>query len=536
MNPILANAGVVFTFFAALFFAGRRLMRYLHIYQQDEYDTSRFLPWLWRVKAFDRRASLFLFLLVPVLIVGIVPYGSRFLAGLVFLGLALMEPDPRRQAKKPLVLTQRARRILSIALAGVAAVAAPLAFHGSIVNWILFVQLLPLFLCAANLALRPMEQKVQRRFLDEARARLAEINPKIIGVTGSFGKTSVKHILGHILDMNVRTYFAPGSINTVMGISRMIREQMPRDTEMFISEMGAYGIGSIARLCDLTPPDAGIITALGEAHYERFKSLDAVARAKFELAEAVLAKPEGKVTLHESVLAQPYAAAFVAQNRDRFIVCGVGEQADCRIAKAEQTPSGLALTLVWQGQSYDIAAPIYGLQHAENIAMSFAAACALGLAPARLVTALASLPQIKHRLEVKREGNGVTLIDDAYNSNPKGFAAALDLLPVLREGQGRRVLMTPGLVEMGARHDEVHAALGAKAAEAADLVFVIKPDRIPTFVDAFSKAAGGQARERLHLCAAMSEALAWISTQARSGDVILIENDLPDVYERTLKL
>lgn len=533
---MIAYSGIAFTFAAALFFVVRRLMRYLHIYQQDEYDTRRFLPWLVRARAFDRRASLTLLALIPVLIVGIVPYGNSFLCGLAFLVLGWFEADPRKEAKKPLVLTQRARRILTLALLFAGAAALMQTLSGSVLYWIVFVQALPLALCAANLALSPFEKKVQRRFMDEARARLAQVNPQIIGITGSFGKTSVKHILGHVLDMDRPTTFTPGSINTLMGISRVIREQMPAQTSSFIVEMGAYGIGSIARLCDLTPPSIGIITALGEAHYERFKSLDAVARAKFELAEAVLSKPEGQVVIHESVLAQPYARDFVAARRNRFLICGAGEGADCRLVKVAQTAQGLALELAWDGQTYPLLVPIYGLQHAGNIALAFAAALLAGVVPARAAAALASTPQIKHRLEVKREANGAILIDDAYNSNPQGFAAALDLLSVLQGQGGRRILITPGLVEMGTHHDEVHAALGARAAAAADLVFVVKPERITAFSEAFRKEAGATAEDRLHLCAAMSEALAWLPANLRAGDVVLIENDLPDVYERTLKL
>src|SRR5206468_4274303 len=120
-----------------------------------------------------------------------------------------------------------------------------------------------------------------------AHSKLQRLNPVVIGVTGSYGKTSVKHILGHVLETAGPTLITPGSVNTAMGIARVIRERLAPHHRYFVVEMGAYGIGSISRLCALTPPKIGIISAIGKAHYERFRSLEAVARAKFELAEAV---------------------------------------------------------------------------------------------------------------------------------------------------------------------------------------------------------------------------------------------------------
>src|SRR5206468_12245453 len=119
-----------------------------------------------------------------------------------------------------------------------------------------------------------------------AHSKLQRLNPVVIGVTGSYGKTSVKHILGHVLETAGPTLITPGSVNTAMGIARVIRERLQPHHRYLVVEMGAYGIGSIRRLCALTPPRLGIISAIGKAHYERFKSLDAVAQAKFELAEA----------------------------------------------------------------------------------------------------------------------------------------------------------------------------------------------------------------------------------------------------------
>ncbi len=449
----------------------------------------------------------------------------------VFGVFALFEADPRREAKKKLVITQRARRIFALSLFLNVLSGGVLLFYPFALLAILAVQLIPFLLVISNILLFPVEERIQRKIMHEARTRLAKINPHIIGITGSFGKTSVKHILGHILGMNAPTLFTPGSVNTLMGISRIIREELASDCRYFIVEMGAYGEGSIQKLCALTPPQTGIITAIGEAHYERFKTLETVARAKFELAAAVLKHTAGCVIVHENVLAEPYAADFVHKQRTHFVICGQGVETNLRIEDVVQTNTGLTLRAHLNGADYSLAAPLFGMHHAGNIALAFATAVTLGIAPERAVAALRSVPQIQHRLEVKLQPNGSLYIDDAYNSNPAGFAAAVELMTTLAGGKKRRVLVTPGLVELGDRHDAVHEMLGATAAKNTDVVLAVKPERIQAFVNGFAAA---KSRGVLYPAANLAEAQKWLTENSNADDIVLIENDLPDVHERKL--
>jgi UDP-N-acetylmuramoyl-tripeptide--D-alanyl-D-alanine ligase len=516
------------------FFAHRRLRRYLHFYQQDEYDSRRFALWMRDSFAIDKKVSLGL---LAVALIGaalqIAPWAFAGWAGVVLFFATSFEPDPRKAGKKPLVMTKRASSIFWLALSATLVIAAVAAWLLGPWGWIVAVQAIPFCLMLANAALAPFEAKTQKFFWDDAHQRLAQVAPKVIGVTGSFGKTSVKHMLGHVLGLNARTYFAPGSINTPMGIARTIREAMPSDCQFFVVEMGAYGPGSIARLCRLAPPDVGLITAIGEAHYERFKSLETVAKAKFELAEAVLQKPNGQMIVHASVLAIPYAQEFVAANRARFVVVGEGADADAVIKSWSSEPRGLVLTVAWKGHDYRLETAVHGAQHVGNLAVAFAAAATLGVAPERISAAMRSTPQIKHRLEVKRTDGAATYIDDAYNSNPIGFAAALDLLKRLGQDGGRRILVTPGMVELGEKHDEMHRTLGAQAAQAADFSIVVKPDRIPTFVEGYLTKKPADALMKVD---SFAEASAWLQANTKAKDVVLLENDLPDLYERKLVL
>jgi UDP-N-acetylmuramoyl-tripeptide--D-alanyl-D-alanine ligase len=372
---------------------------------------------------------------------------------------------------------------------------------------------------------------VQRRYWAEAHDKLGRLRPTVIGITGSYGKTSVKHILGHILESAGPTLITPGSVNTAMGIARIVRERLAPHHRYFVVEMGAYGIGSIRRLCALTPPDLGIITAIGKAHYERFKSLEGVATAKFEMAEAALHKG-GKTIVASDTLGFPASSQFAVAHPEAIV--GVGDEAECAftITRLAQDTDGVVVSLRWQGVEYELRAPLYGLHQGRNVALAFAAGCILGMAPEDVIASLRSVPQIAHRLEVKRQG-GAVLIDDAYNSNPVGFASALGLLDVLRQPGGRRILVTPGMVELGAEHDAEHTRIGRLAGTHVDVLLAVAPHRVAALTQAFRQAAP---QAELVSCNTFADAQAWLDRNLAPQDAVLIENDLPDLYERPLRL
>ncbi len=527
--------GLVVLAFAA--FTARRLLSYLHIFQQEEYDGPRFLRWMAKTGSIDRRVT------VALLILGLAaiwpPFGEHTLlyvriAALAVLVLAAaVERDPRKTAKKKLVMTARARRIYGLALVLALVIGAAGIVLLPVIGWIVPVQLVPLTLVAINLSLSPFERRVQKRYWREAHDKIGALRPTVIGVTGSYGKTSLKHILGHILQMAAPTLITPGSVNTPMGVARIVRENLGTQHRYFVVEMGAYGPGSIARLCDLAPPAFGAITAIGKAHYERYKSLDTVAETKFELAEAV-ARNGGKTVTWNKTLAFPAAKAFAAAHPQNLVVCGSDD--GVLVMKAVRSSAqGVAVDIVWQGNPFTLSAPLYGAHHGENIALAFAVACTLGLPPEDVQLALRTTPQITHRLEVKPQADGSVLIDDAYNSNPEGFAAALETLDLLRKPGGRRILVTPGMVELGAAHDEEHARIGTLAAQKADLLLAVAPARIRPLVTAFVTAGAADGKKTV-MCSTFAAAQEWLQANANGNDVILLENDLPDLFERKMSL
>ncbi|MFP4097431.1 MAG: Mur ligase family protein [Alphaproteobacteria bacterium] len=537
------------TLVAFLAFSGRRLMRYLHILQQDDYDNNRLLNWIVRYKVIDKRITVILLILAAIVFFAPVPsVGVNIALFLIFVIAFYTESDPRKAAKKAFVLTARARRILVAAMIYTLLSGLAVFYMEQPLFWVVPVQLLPFILISGNLTLDPYETLLQRKFYNEAREKLTALNPTVVAITGSYGKTSIKHILGHILKNNAPTIVTPGSVNTLMGITRIIREKLEPNHRYFIVEMGAYGPGSIAALCRLTPPHYGIISAIGHAHYERFKSLETVAHAKYELAEAVI-ENRGTVIVHEKTLRFKHTQEMRHQNMHHFLACGEPPQDnrsnnsqdysyltddDLNILSVEQTPKGLCVRLKWKEESYTLRAPLYGIHHGHNIALAFACAMTLGMDAKDIKTALASTPQITHRLEVKQQVDGSIIIDNAYNSNPPGFRSALHVMRILADDRnGRAVLVTPGIVELGNQHDEVHRTLGALAAQVCDVVIVVSPSRIPTFIEGFKNAGSGKTLQQFET---FSGAEKWLLKNKRPSDVILLENDLPDLYERVLRI
>ncbi|GHF15814.1 Mur ligase [Kordiimonas sediminis] len=555
-----------------VWFLLERALTYMMFFQQEEYDGKRFLMWLRDKRAFDTRASLWFILaaLVATLtqIEGMSPYAVGSLP-LLLLGIGhgiYMSRKGRSHSKKPLVVTTRVKRILTVFVAlgfglialgltvtslapigtnyGVSIDVNSIDFIATDYDWrlslialwlLVMTQAVPYVLVLSNKILEPAEERVKAKFRQEAVDKLASLNPYIIGITGSFGKTSTKHILSHILDAAAPTLATPGSVNTDMGITRVIREQLKPDHKYFIVEMGAYGPGSITRLCRLAPPDLGVITAVGAAHYERFKTLETVARAKFEMAEHAFAR-NGKTVISKDAIP---ADLLNTQCHDRpgpYI--SVGASGDVAIRDITMDKDGIHITIETDGETETLVAPLYGTHQAGNIAIAAATAREIGLPWSAIKGALRSVPQIRYRLEVTKTPGQPTIINDAYNSNPVGFKAALEVLSVLKEEGGRRILVTPGMVELGDRHSSDHYDVGKFAARHADIAVVVTPDRIPSFIEGIKDGDAEKAEQPVMVLTfdKQEDAEAWVRENARKGDAILFENNLPDLYEATLKL
>src|SRR4051812_21471482 len=509
--------------------AWRRLLAYLRYFQQEGYEHLRFLKWA-SVRSLTDPAfwvsivSAFLFQLDPLLAVVL------FTVGAIVLGI--VQPDPRRSGKIPLRLTWRARRVLTIAtiVAVAAFVFATRLYMDAEVRAPLIAAsfvfaLLPLALIVANAVLAPYENQTQRSFYSEAVTQLARVHPFVIGITGSYGKSSSKAMLAHILQFHGPTLAASGSINTVMGVTRHIREDLVPGHRFMVVEMGAYAVGSIKRLCALTPPSAGLITAVGDMHLDRFGSTEAIFEAKSELAKAL---PPGGILVCNAD--SPNALRIARQStHSRVLLYGEHHPGglDTRLEKVRFTKQGTHFVLQTADRAYTCFTPLLGRPIVLNLAGAFTLATAVGVDPEVAVASFRTLKPVSNRLEVVEDA-GVTWIRDAYNSNQYGFRAALEVAADLPAA--RRFLVTPGVIELGPEQHSVNRALSREAAMVCDGTVVVSETNRVAFAEGHRDA---EREDRLVPVSNRTEAFRWLHEHLHDGDVVILENDLPDLYERS---
>lgn len=501
----------------------------LHMFQQSGYRPVRYARRI-SAKPADLLPYLALILLsgigrwmydTPWRYLGVAVFGI----GAVIAGVA-KEP---KQAKKPLVWTARAKRlfvtsaILLVATAVLCAVLMPRYFeepwNGKVFCIVGCVSaLMPIVLCIACAINAPMEHRINQGYINDAKRILAGMpNLTVVGVTGSYGKTSVKNYLAALLGAKYMTLATPESYNTTLGAVRTIREYLKPTHEVFICEMGARQVGDIREICELVHPRHGIITAVGEQHLETFGSRENIRKTKYELADAIPA--DGKLFVNgdsDGIAAEPpkhaHSTYGLEKERDfRGEVLSVSRKGtEFRVT----TPSGESATFV---------TPLIGAHNVQNLVGAIACAYSLGVPLEDMRRPLMRMKAVEHRMQLIERGP-VTIIDDAYNSNPAGAHAALETLGLF---DIKRVLVTPGMVELGAREAELNREFGADAAAHCDAVALVGEAQTRPIYEGLVGA--GFDKENIFVADTLQDAMKWVYSLG-GEKVILLENDLPDNY------
>lgn len=506
-----------------------RLMAYLRYFQQEGYEAVRFAKWT-NLRSLGDPG--FWLAALAVLLQPRSDWGAIALFAIGAIVLARVQPDPRTTGKIRLKMTWRATRVLLVAvvLASILWVAAPMVYPAADVRAWLFASmvvlaLLPLVLIASNALLAPYEQHTRNSYEREAVERIKDVRPFIVGITGSYGKSSSKAMLAHLLQFKAPTLAATGSINTLMGITRHIREELVHGTAFMVVEMGAFKTGSIRRLCQLTPPSAALITAVGDMHLERFGSLDEIVKAKSELAQSL---PDGGLLVVNADSPGALRIAKASAPRCRVLLYGETstEDLETRLEGVSFSKNGTTFVLRTRQRTYECFTPLLGRPIVLNLAGVFTLSVAAGLDPEIAVSAMRTLKPVSNRLEVVEE-RGVTWIRDAYNSNQFGFRAALEVAAALPVA--RRILATPGVIELGPQQFDVNRTLSKEAAAVCDTTLIVTGTNKEAFV-AGHRDAGREGA--LVPVPSRREAFRWLRESVKDGDAVILENDLPDLYER----
>jgi UDP-N-acetylmuramoyl-tripeptide--D-alanyl-D-alanine ligase len=375
--------------------------------------------------------------------------------------------------------------------------------------------LVPITVDAALLVATPLEEQLLGRFVRQATDKLTQIAPTIVAITGSYGKTSTKVVLAHIVNGTKSVSASPASFNNRAGLARAVNEGLSPGTDVFVAEMGTYGPGEIAALCKWCPPTVSIITAIGPVHLERFGSLDVTLAAKSEILETA-----STVVLNEDDERLAALADRLTAQGAKRVMRASAMRVDADVAVLADDDGGRVYengSLVGRVAQLPTAA--------SNVACAIAAARALGVPAKDIVKRLDSAPTAAHRLESAVAASGAVVLDDTFNSNPAGARRALDALAAAGGANGRKVVITPGMVELGPVQDEENEAFAAAAGKVASIVGIVGKTNAAALVRGAQQTDAEVKRFRTR-----DKAVAWVRSNLNAGDAVLYENDLPDVY------
>lgn len=521
---------------AAMVFASARLV---HMLQLEGYKNKNLRHWcVDNAKVFKRPAVVSLLGVLLMLAVNLVLPSVSLYAFILFAVVYMLliadyvKKSRLEKAKKPLVYTSRVKRLFAfISLFYLITAAAFLLLDLYLVDASVFAHL-PFFVLfaligvgvmGANIMAAPLEKIVQRWYFNDAKRKLAERSDIIrVGITGSYGKTSCKFILGTILSEKYNVLIPPSSFNTPMGLTRVIREQMKPCHEVFIAEMGARNVGDIKELCDLVYPKLGLITSVGPQHLETFGSVDAIAKTKYELIESL---PEDGCAFFpgdNEICRSLYDKTIIEK---KLYSVEYNGESDIRAENIKTGSFGSRFELVLNGERVTCETKLLGRHNISNIAGCACVASQLGLSAAQIRLGIRRLQPIEHRLQMLPSSNGIAVIDDAFNSNPSGVRAAME---VLKGFEGRKVVVTPGMVELGDQEEKENHAFGLIMAEVADTVMLIGPKHTKPIYEGLLD--GGFSEKNILVFRSLDEAAKVLWTQVSPGDVVIFENDLPDNY------
>jgi len=495
VNPYL----LISTLLTAAYFI-YKLPHDLHMLQQNSYRNDRYMRWLNddQNRIIQKSDIMYLIGLVPALLPSFFPGLTHWVKGPLFvLGLPFMA--------------------LSVYMFFVSITYQPAKIK--------LVTYSSLFVLLANAVNAPVEGHIRNKFIQSAKDRLTQRPDRVlVGITGSYGKTSVKHILTELTSRRFNVLMTPGSFNTTLGVVRTINEQLNSTHDLFIVEMGAKEVGDIQEICDIVPVDYGIITSIGPQHLETFGSIENVASTKGELFRGV--KPGGVIALN---LGDPLIAGLPRRSDVRYLTYGAAG-ADCVVSDVEITGAGTTFTLTAntrKGQLVEtFSTQLLGAHNIDNMLGAIAIALDLGVSAKEIQRALKDMKPVQHRLSSYKAGGGWLVLDDAFNSNPTGASNALEVLKAMKGG--KKLIMTPGMIELGDEQERLNGLFGEKIAQVCDEVILVGPKRTVPIAEGIRRQ--GFPEDRLHIVKNLKEGFELVQQLARPEDVLLIENDLPDSY------
>lgn len=505
-----------------------------HMLQQNYYDDdNRYFKWIlinFKKVIFDTDI---LFVLIPLLLFFNLKLQRALFATLYAVIFVLYSNKMHRfKTKLPLAMTSRIKRLLfTMFLLYFIFIIPFVVFYNDndIVYYYFFMAFMTYInyfvVKAANFINKPIEKFVYLGFKNKAMKKLKSMNIPVVGITGSYGKTSSKNIVNDILNVKFNSFATPKSFNTPYGLIRSINMYLDKFNDVFIAEMGAFKRGEIKQNCDLVHPKYGIITSIGEAHLATFKSRDNIMKGKFELIESL--PSDGVAILN---IDDPYQVRYVKdylKNKCKVLWIGIDNTAaDIYATNIKISGTGTTFDCVFKEtkEKQTFTTKLLGRHNVYNVLAGIMLGYELGLTINQLKQGVNSVKPIEHRLELKKQGL-ITIIDDAYNSNPAGAKAALDVLKLM---DGIRIITTPGMIELGEKQYELNKQFGEYISEVCDYAILIgKKQTKPIYDGLIEKKFDTR---KIFILDDIREAFPLMNRLAKGNTYVLLENDLPDMF------
>jgi UDP-N-acetylmuramoyl-tripeptide--D-alanyl-D-alanine ligase len=456
---------------------------YLHIFQLERYDISRFFNWLksnWRVRS--------------------------------------------NQNKKPLVTTKKINSIKTISVGWFVILAVITTFIYPLLAILIVIILIlqPYVLIVLSIiSLKPYEFLNRKRIINITRNKIKSLkHTKVIGIAGSYAKTSVKDILFHILKTDFKVIKTPLSYNTIFGIAQVVDFEIDDSHDYFLCELGEFQKGDIKEMCEMVIPTYGILTGINDQHLERFKHIKNTISTIFELADYL--KKSNQKTVANGLNSYIKEETSIRNSED-FILYST-EASSLQATEIHFSNEGMTFTLKYQEKTYHAKTALLGYAHLNNILGAMTLGIQLGAPIDTITKRLETLPHVPHRFDQKTLPNGLLLIDNSYSSNSDSFKESLNILEGLKVKN--KILVTPGMVELGNVSNTIHQDLGSIANKiCSHIILVGKSDRTEALASRIDASKVIWMDDIRNLWGNIEKL--GINTNETA---VLLENDLPDNY------
>lgn len=519
--------------FFMLAFTIADLKKAFHMLQQNWYnDGDRYLKWINNNSKFVFVWFDYLYLFIVILGYFINNQLLSIIIAVYYLILTylLFKKYKHEQVKKPLAFTGRIKRmcVTIFILYLIPILMIFLTFNQDlvfiyyfIVGSLIYFNYYIVYL--ANIINTPLEKLVYLYYKNKANRKLKSLSKmEVIAVTGSYGKTSTKNIISDILNVKYIAFPTPQNFNTNYGLIRTINEYIDKYNDYFVAELGAFRRGDIKSRASIVKPKYGILTKIGTAHLDTFGSIENTTKTKFELIESLPSDGIAFLNIDDELQVN-----YHLKNKVKVVWYGLSVEADVYASDIKYSSDGMSFKVHFKNdkKSYDFTTKLLGESNVYNILAGIAVGKELGLSIAELQRGVLQIKPIEHRLQIKKYGQ-ITYIDDAYNSNPVGSKMALDVLKLM---PGKKVIITPGMIEMGNKQYEVNYNFGKYIADSVDLAILVgieqtKPIQKGLLDSKFDK-------DKLLILNDVKEAISIAQNYFPNKETyILLENDLPDIF------